>query len=195
MGSDRIVHHPIWVCCCCGCLPWIAIIKIAFISPICTIIIAPSCFVISLIMIPHDIFYTYYTVLATKKWGINMKILAVLLLWAPLIAWPIFVLIGGLLFGIFYGVYWAFSATFDTEYNLIYGGIYTGWKNAFVHVADFWDFNSNSYFIYLSEFREPLKDGAEPFDISIIQIIVGLFICLIAILIDFPVIALLSIIY
>ena len=98
--------HPLAILCCCGCLPWIALIKIILISPITTIIIFPSCIVISIIMLPHDIVYTYYTVLATKKYGPNLKFLGVLLLWAPLIAWPIMVAIGSLFFGLGLGVYW-----------------------------------------------------------------------------------------
>lgn len=195
MGSDRISDNPLWICCCCGCLPWIALIKIAFISPICTIIIVPSCTLISIILLPHDIIYTYYTVLATKKYGPNLKILGVLLIWAPLIAWPIMVLIASTFFGIGLGVYWAFSATFDTEYNILWGGIWSGWSNAAECVIEFWKFNYNSYFSYLADIREPLSDGQVPFDIRIIDIIIGLFICLIGIIIDFPVMTILSVIY
>ena len=73
-------------------------------------------------MLPHDIFYTYYTVLATKKWGPNLKVLALLLLWAPLIAWPPFVLAITAIGSIIGGFCLAQMYTFEDEYNLFVGG-------------------------------------------------------------------------
>ena len=124
--------------------------------PVSIIILVPSCFVIAFIMLPHDLFYTYYTVFVTTHYGPNLKVLATLLLWACFIAWPLIVLCSATIFAIGLGIFWAFTATFDDKYNLFIGGIWEGYQASFKYVGEFWKFNANSYFAFLKDFREPL---------------------------------------
>ena len=167
--------HPndyIWICCCCGCLPLLGIIK--------GIIIVVPIFIISLfgftgaaiILLPHDIFLTYKALCKTSVIGINLKIMAMLLLPIALFSWPIFVAFGGSLFGIIYGLFCPTVRTFDYRYNLIYGGIVDVFEDTLYYIDKFWDFNYESYFNYLSDIETRKVDN--PFDISIIQIIIGL---------------------
>ena len=167
--------HPdncIWICCCCGCLPVLGIIK--------GIIIVGPIFIISLfgftgaaiILLPHDIFLTYKALCKTSVIGINLKIMAMFLLPIALFSWPIIVAFGGSLFGIIYGLFCPTVRTFDSDYNLIYGGIVDVFKDTFHYIGKFWDFNYDSYFTYLSDIEKRKVDN--PFDISIIQIIIGL---------------------
>lgn len=167
--------HPnnyIWVCCCCGCLPLLGIIK--------GIIIVVPIFIISLlgftgaaiILLPHDIFLTYKALCKTSVIGINIKIMAMLLLPIALFSWPIFVAFAGSLFGIIYGLFCPTVRTFDYRYNLIYGGIVDVFHDTLYYIDKFWDFNYDSLFTYLSDIETRKEDN--PFDISIIQIIIGL---------------------
>ena len=167
--------HPdncIWICCCCGCLPVLGIIK--------GIIIVGPIFIISLfgftgaaiILLPHDIFLTYKALCKTSVIGINLKIMAMFLLPIALFSWPIIVAFGGSLFGIIYGLFCPTVRTFNSDYNLIYGGIVDVFKDTFHYIGKFWDFNYDSYFTYLSDIEKRKVDN--PFDISIIQLIIGL---------------------
>ena len=74
-------------------------------------------------MVPHDIFYTYYTVLATKSIGPNLKLFAILLLPVPLLTWPPLVCFSSIFFGAFYGIGLPVVRTFDEEYDIFCGGI------------------------------------------------------------------------
>ena len=172
MGKRTHPDNCIWICCCCGCLPVLGIIK--------GIIIVGPIFIISLfgytgiamILLPHDIFLTYKALCKTSVIGINLKIMAMLLLPIALFSWPIIVAFGGSLFGIIYGLFCPTVRTFDSNYNLICGGIIDVFEDTFHYIGKFWDFNYDSYFTYLSDIEKRKVD--HPFDISIIQIIIGL---------------------
>ena len=172
--KKKRIHRDncLWICCCCGCLPILGIIK--------GIIIVGPIFIISLfgftgaaiILLPHDIFLTYKALCKTSVIGINLKIMAMFLLPIALFSWPIIVAFGGSLFGIIYGLFCPTVRTFNSDYNLIYGGIVDVFKDTFHYIGKFWDFNYDSYFTYLSDIEKRKVDN--PFDISIIQLIIGL---------------------
>ncbi len=172
MGDRTHPDNCLWIFCCCGCLPIIGIIKG-------TIIVAPI-FIISLlgftgvaiILLPHDIFLTYKAICKTSIIGINLKILCLLLLPIALISWPILVALASTFYGILYGLFGPTFYTFDSDYNLLYGGMGKIFEDTCKFIGDFWDFNYNTYFNYLSEMQTRKVDN--PFDISIIQIIIGL---------------------
>ena len=170
MGERTHPDNCLWIFCCCGCLPIIGIIKG-------TIIVAPI-FIISLlgftgvaiILLPHDIFLTYKAICKTSIIGINLKILCLLLLPIALISWPILVALASTFYGILYGLFGPTFYTFDSDYNLLYGGMGKIFEDTCKFIGDFWDFNYNTYFNYLSQTRKV----DNPFDINIIQIIIGL---------------------
>lgn len=171
MGERIHLDNCIWICCC-GCLPVLGIIKgIIIVGPI--FIISLFCYTgITIILLPHDIFLTYKALCKTSIIGINLKILAMLLLPIALFSWLIIVAFGGSLFGIIYGLFCPTIRTFDSDYNLIYGGIVDVFQDTFIYIAEFWDNNYVKYFTYLSDIEKRKIDN--PFDISIKQIIIGL---------------------
>ena len=167
--------HPdngLWILCCCGCLPVLGMIK--------GIIIVFPIFLISLIgftgvaivLLPHDVFLTYKAICKTSIIGINIKIMTILLLPIAFVAWPILVAFVGSLFGIFYGLFCPTIRTFDSEYDIIYGGVIDVFTDVFYYMRRFWYHNYNTYFSYLFEMEK--RKVNEPFDISVIQMIIGL---------------------
>ena len=98
--------------------------------------------------------------------------MTMLLLPIALFSWPIFVVFASSLYGIFYGLFGPVFYTFNPDYNIIYGGIIDVFKDTFKFIKEFWRFNYNSYFTYLREIEEKKVD--KPFDINIIQLIIGL---------------------
>lgn len=159
-----------WVCCCCGCLPIIGFIKgVIVVGPI----VILSLFGIegsALILLPHDIFLTYKALIKTSLIGINLKILGILLLPIALVSWPILVAFGSILFGIIFGLFYPVVLTFDEDFN-IFGGFVETFKETCNIIKKFWKFNYHSYFSYLHDIEN--KECDDPFDINIIQIIIG----------------------
>lgn len=170
-------NNWIWVICCCGFLPFIGLVKGLIAVIPCMLIQVISCTFIALILLPHDIFYSFYSILKTCKIGRNTKTLAILLLPIPLLLWPEFVLIVFLIISVGEGLFSPITKTFDERYNLFYGGIIETISKSLKNVKDFWNFNYNSYFSYLADFRnEKLSTDKKPFDISIIELFIGLII-------------------
>ena len=167
--------HPdncLWIFCCCGCLPMIGLFKgLIIVGPI-LIISLISFTSIAIILLPHDIFLTYKSLLKTHIIGINLKLMGMLLLPIALLAWPILVIFVSSVFGILYGLFCPVVKTFDEHYNICYGGFADTFKDVCNFVEEFWKFNYHSYFTYLSEIENRKVD--KPFDISIIQLIIGL---------------------
>ena len=167
--------HPdniCWVCCCCGCLPIIGLVKgVIIVGPILII----SFFGITgsaIVLLPHDIFLTYKALIKTSLIGINLKILGMLLLPIALVSWPIIVTTGSILFGIIFGLFAPVYFTFDDRYNIIFGGFVETFKENCNIIKEFWKFNYNSYFDYLKDIEK--RECDDPFDINIIQILIGI---------------------
>lgn len=76
---------------CCAGLPLLALVKgVLLLVPVLVCCWVP-CTVIAVICVPHDIFYTYFSILKTQRLGRNVKTLALLLLPIPLVLWPVIV--------------------------------------------------------------------------------------------------------
>ena len=161
-----------WICCCCGCLPILGLIKgLIIVGPI--LIISLIGFTgVAIILLPHDIFLTYKSLLKTHMIGINLKLMGMLLLPIALLSWPILVIFVSSVFGILYGFLCPVVRTFDEDYNICCGGFTDTFIDVFDFIKQFWKFNYHSYFTYLSEIENRKVD--KPFDISIIQLITGL---------------------
>lgn len=172
MGSRTHPNNCLWVFCCCGCLPILGIIKgIIVVCPI-IIISVFGLTGVAIILLPHDIILTYKAICKTSIIGINLKILAMLLLPIALISWPIFIAFLSSLYGICYGLFGPTFYTFDSNYNLISGGFVEIFKDTFKFIGKFWNYNYHKYFDYLSEMETRKVDN--PFDINFIQIIIAL---------------------
>lgn len=175
MGKRIHANNILWVCCCCGFLPFIGLFKglIAFIP--CTLIHVIPCTLIAIILLPHDIFFTYYSILSSEKIGKNVTALGMILLPIPLLLWPECVSIAYLAYGGGFGLFKPIMATFNEEYELFCGGIFESIYESFKNVKEFWNFNYNSYFSYLQDFRVyKLSHGEKPFDISLIELFIGI---------------------
>jgi len=171
--SDRIrTDNFIWALCCCGCLPIIGLIKgLIVVIPV-SILSVFGFTGIALVLLPHDIVYTYRALIKTSIIGINLKILAFLLLPIALVAWPVLVLFVSCCFGFFFGLFGPVVKTFDSKYDLFFGGISDIIYDTLYFIENFWDFNYHSFFIYLLKIED--RKVNEPFDINIIQLILSL---------------------
>ena len=172
MGERIHSDNCLWVFCCCGCLPFLGLIKgLIVVGPI--FIISLIGFTgVAIILLPHDIFLTYKSLLKTGLIGINLKIMGMLLLPIALLSWPILVMFVGSVLGILYGLFCPVVRTFDEDYNIISGGFADVFKDICNFIKEFWNFNYRSYFGYLSDIENTKVD--KPFDINIIQLIIGL---------------------
>ena len=167
--------HPdniCWICCCCGCLPTIGLIKGAIVVGPILILSFLGITGSAIVLLPHDIFLTYKALIKTSIIGINLKILGMLLLPIALASWPILVMFGSILFGIIFGLFYPVYKTFNDDCNLIYGGFVETFTENCKIIREFWNFNYESYFSYLRDIEERKVD--DPFDINIIQIIIGI---------------------
>ena len=98
--------------------------------------------------------------------------MGMLLLPIALLSWPITVMFVGSIFGILYGLFCPVVRTFDDNYNIVFGGFADVFIDIFNFIKEFWTFNYDSYFTYLREIENRKVD--KPFDINIIQLIIGL---------------------
>ena len=171
--EGRVYPDNIFLACCCYVfLPIIGLIKgVIIVGPIILLSIF-GCTGIAIILLPHDIFLTYKALCKTSLIGINLKIMGMLLLPVALSVWPIVALFESCIIGFIYGLFFPILITLNTDCNLIYGGIADTFKETFDFIGEFWKFNYENYFNYLYKFGN--EDCDEPFDINIIQIIIGL---------------------
>ena len=91
-----------------------------------------------------------------------------LLLPIAIISWPILVIFGSILFGIIFGLFYPVMLTFEEDWNIIYGGFTETFKDTSEIIKGF----CHSYFSYLRDIEA--RKCVEPFDINVIQIIIGL---------------------
>lgn len=172
IGERVKKDNLIWICCCCGCLPIMGIIKgIIIVAPI-TLISTISCTGITIILLLRNAILTYKALCKTSLIGINVKIIGMLILPIAIIVIPVLVFFGSFIFGFIYGLFCPSVRTFDDEYNIITGGFVDVFKDIFKFIDLFWYFNYERYFDYLVEFEN--KKTKNPFDISIPQLIVGM---------------------
>ena len=142
MGERTHPNNCLWVFCCCGCLPIIGLIKgLIIVGPI--FIISLIGFTgVAIILLPHDIFLTYKSLLKTRIIGINLKIMGMLLLPIALLSWSITVMFVGSIFGIPYGLFFPVVRTFDDNYIIVFGGF----ADVFI---DIFNFQKNFFFVML----------------------------------------------
>ena len=196
MGERLHPNNCLWVLCCCGCLPILGFLKGIITVVPSTLIVWVPCTFISIILLPHDIFITYYSFFKTEKIGPNLKAMAMMLLPIPLILWPPSVCIATLVFGAGLGLFQPITHTFDDQYEVFCGGIIETLKDSAQYVKEFWKFNNNSYFSYLFDFRSyKLGENEKPFDISLIQLFIGTLIGTSGAIIDGVCFTLLSVVY
>lgn len=182
----------LWACCCCGGLPILGLIKGALVAPFTTLLLGVCNTVSCLLMLPHDIVLTYWTLMRTPRLGCNMKILGMLLLPACLAVWPVMVIVASFLGGLGIGLFTPMLATFEDRGNVLVSGMGKAFDWSWHAVVDFAYWNYRSVFQYLQEMRAPYY--GRPFDVPILSIFVGLFVAVCGIALCTPLIALLGVI-
>lgn len=176
----------------CISLPILALLKGILTMIPCLLINSLPTTLVSIFYWPKTIFYTYYTCVKTAKFGLNMKVLTCFLLPFPLLLWPIGVLLVSIVYGAWIGLSKPIKSTFDRRYTKFYGGMDKALEKSFENVKEFYNFNTNSYFKLLSEYRN-YYDG-DPWDFSLAKLSIGLLVSLCGALIDGFLYALITII-
>jgi hypothetical protein len=190
---ERHYDNALWVFCCCGCSPIFGLIKGCLNVGFAAVFFTVPCFILSIVLLPHDIYYTYKTVIQTRQLGRNLTILAMLLLPVPLMLWPFVVLLGSLIFSVLYGLFRPVYDSFESNDWLLISGFAETYKNLTKYIQEFYVFNCNSYFVYLEEYRvRPLAPGGVPLDISLTQVVVALGVAFCGVLFDGILILLMS---
>ncbi|KAJ4831106.1 hypothetical protein Tsubulata_027026 [Turnera subulata] len=170
----------------------LGLVKAVIIGPIVAgiIVIGDSAVIIGL-WIAHFL-WTYYCVARTKRIGLVLKILALLLLPVPLLLWPVAGIVGSLLGGIGYGFFAPLLATFEAVgenvkekfYHCFVDGCLSTIRGSCTVVRDFTDFCFHSYFSYMDELREKVPDGEKPMDVKLSKLPSCLIVILIAVPVD-----------
>uniref|UniRef100_A0A453RD90 Steroid nuclear receptor ligand-binding n=1 Tax=Aegilops tauschii subsp. strangulata TaxID=200361 RepID=A0A453RD90_AEGTS len=141
---------------------------------------------------PAHFVWTYCCVLATKRIGPVLKILAVVFLPLPLLLLPVLGIVGSLLVGIGYGVFTPLMATFeavgegvaDKLSHCFLDGTASTIRGACMVVRDVTDFCFHSYFSFMDELSEKMGDDEEPTDIKLSYLPRSFLVALVAVPLD-----------
>ncbi|XP_065873418.1 uncharacterized membrane protein At3g27390 isoform X2 [Euphorbia lathyris] len=169
----------------------LGLIKASLICPLalCIIVIGNSAVILGL-WLAHFL-WTFYCVGRTKRIGLVLKIVLLLLLPLPLLLWPLIGIIGSVLGGIGYGFFNPLTATFeavgenvrDKFYHCFFDGCESTIKGSCTVVRDFTDFCFHSYFSYMDELSDQVPEDENPIDVKLSKLPS----CLLVILIGVPV--------
>ncbi|KAL6287121.1 hypothetical protein ACE6H2_011511 [Prunus campanulata] len=174
----------------------LGLLKAAIIGPVVVgIIVIGNSAVIAELWLAHFV-WTYYCVARSKRLGLVLKILVLLLLPLPLVLWPVLGVVGSVLGGIGYGFFAPLLATFeavgenitDKFYHCFVDGTWSTIIGGCVVVQDFTDFCFHSYFSYMDELIEQIPADEKPMDIELLKLPAFLLVSLIGVPVDVPVI-------
>ncbi|CAN1315910.1 Uncharacterized membrane protein At3g27390 [Linum perenne] len=156
----------------------LGLLKAVVIAPISLVIILfGNSAVILGLWIAHFL-WTYYCVARTKRLGLVLKIVVMLLLPVPLVLWPPVGIVGSLLGGIGYGFFAPLLATFeavgenvkDKFYHCFADGCVSTIKCSCTVVRDFTDFCFHSYFSFMDELSEKVLPDEKPMDVKLMRL-------------------------
>lgn len=173
-GSSRAhPDNPLWVCCCCGCLPFLGLAKAVLYAPLPILLVVASATGTALVCLPHDVYLSFKTLWGYAAIGPNVRALGLLLLPACLLAWPFLVCTGALLCATAYFSLTLAASVWDDGVPLL-GGCGGALAEARDWSADFWRFNTRSVFTIVRELRGiPLGWDGAVFDIPLRDVGVG----------------------
>ena len=121
---------PLWICCCCGGLPFLGLLKALILAPIPVLMVSLGCFLTSVSCLPHDVYLSYSATWTTAYLGRNLRTLILLALPVMLISWPFIVLIGCTVGSLFYFCGTIAWSVFDDDVPLCCGGVTTPFEEA-----------------------------------------------------------------
>ncbi|CAI0552165.1 unnamed protein product [Linum tenue] len=166
--------------------------KAAVIGPIsAAIILIGNTAVILGLWIAHFL-WTYYCLARTKRLGLVLKIVAMLLLPVPLVLWPPVGIVGSLLGGIGYGFFAPLLATFEAVgenvkqkcHHCFVDGCASTVRYSCTVVRDFTDFCFHSYFSYMDELSEKVPPDEQPIDVKLMRLPSSFLVTLIGVPVD-----------
>ncbi|XP_027932711.1 uncharacterized membrane protein At3g27390 [Vigna unguiculata] len=121
------------------------------------------------------VFWTYYCVARTNRFGLVFKVVVLMCLPVPLLLWPTVGIVGSLLGGIGYGFFSPLLATFQAVgkgenvskkiYHCFSDGCWSTIERSCTVVEDVRDLCFHSYFSYMDELREKLPPEEKPLDV------------------------------
>ncbi|PKI41075.1 hypothetical protein CRG98_038603, partial [Punica granatum] len=131
-------------------------------------------FLLGLLKGKGDSAYGALFLIRTKRLGLILKVLVLLLLPVPLVLWPVVGILGSLLGAVGYGVFPPLIATFeavgenvtDKFYHCFCDGCWSTIEGSCTVVRDFTDFCFHLYFSFMDEQREKLPVDEKPMDVK-----------------------------
>ncbi|KAK1418132.1 hypothetical protein QVD17_27271 [Tagetes erecta] len=174
----------------------LGILKGVIIGPIAVVIMVVGNSSVAIGLWPAHFFWTYYCVIKTKRLGCVLKLLIILLLFLPLVLWPVVAVACSLLGSIGFGFFAPLIATFevigtdrkDKCFHCFVDGCYSTLEGSCTVVRDFTDFCFHSYFSFMDDLSEEMPAEEKPIDIRLSNLPKCLFIILVAIVVDVPLI-------
>ena len=171
------VHNdnPAWVCCCCGCLPFLGLIKGIILGILPALYFAIAVTGIAVICLPHDIYLVYKTVYSSVLLGRNLRFFTMLLLPFIIVAWVPFVVIVSSLVGVIGCVGFIAATVFDEDTSLLCGGAKPVWNQTEKAVIEFWLMNTVTVFTFVNDISGiPRGWDGQIYEIPLIKVFFGL---------------------
>ncbi|XP_031385696.1 uncharacterized membrane protein At3g27390-like isoform X2 [Punica granatum] len=170
----------------------LGLLKAAVIGPVVVCIIGAGNSAVAVGMWLAHVVWTYFCVARTKRLGLILKVLVLLLLPVPLVLWPVVGILGSLLGAVGYGVFAPVIATFeavgenvtDKFYHCFADGFWSTIEGSCTVVRDFTDFCFHSYFSFMDELRENLPANEKPVDVKLSKLPSCLLASTVGILVD-----------
>ncbi|PON44235.1 Transmembrane protein [Parasponia andersonii] len=174
----------------------LGLIKAAIIGPIVVTIILVGNTAVIIGLWPAHFLWTYYCVARSKRLGLVLKVVVLVLLAVPLVLWPILGIVLSLLGGIGYGIFAPLIATFEARgqnftdkfYHCFADGSWSTIKGSCTVVRDLMDFCFHSYFSYMDELIGKIPADEKLIDIKLSKLPSCLLVCLIGVAVDVPLI-------
>ncbi|XP_068656806.1 uncharacterized membrane protein At3g27390-like isoform X2 [Aristolochia californica] len=176
-------------------------IKGAIICPLVCLIMTVGNSALILGLWPAHVIWTYYCLLRAKLLGPLLKLVMCIIVSLLLVIWPLFGITASVLGGAAYGFLAPLVATFDAvgegkPNEFVYcvkDGIWDTVKGSCTVVRDFKDVCFNTYFSLMDDLRLQEPSNGKPYEIRLFQLLGALFLGLLGIMIDTPVITFIAI--
>ncbi|KAG9446341.1 hypothetical protein H6P81_012469 [Aristolochia fimbriata] len=150
---------------------------------------------------PAHVIWTYYCLLRAKQLGPLLKLVMCIVISVLLVIWPLIAITASILGGAAYGFLAPLVATFDAvgegktdEFvHCIKDGTWSTVKGSCTVVRDFKDACFDTYFAIMDDLRLQEPPNGKPYEIRLFQLLGALFLGLLGIIIDTPVITFIAI--
>ncbi|XP_024379396.1 uncharacterized membrane protein At3g27390 [Physcomitrium patens] len=186
----------------CAALIFIGLIKGLFVGIAAAMVIFVGHISVTVILWPLHVYMTYNTIARTKKLGLVLKLLSLLLLPVPLFLWPVLVAVGSVLVGLGYGFGTPLVATFEAVgenreskfYHAFVDGTVSTLTGSCTVVRDFTDLCVHSYCDYLDDFRSSEPKDGKPLDVKLLELPACLAVAVLGLIADTPLITLVAVV-